>query len=78
MSLVKKILLATGIVFIVLQFIRPVHNKSSQVLATDISKVITIPDSVQIMLKNACYDCHSNNTNYPMVFKYSADGLVNG
>jgi hypothetical protein len=34
-------------------------------LATDISKIVSIPDSVQVVLKNACYDCHSNNTNYP-------------
>jgi hypothetical protein len=62
---VKKILLISGILFIALQFIRPVHNKSSQVLTTDISKVITIPDTVLTLLKNACYDCHSNNTDYP-------------
>ena len=24
-----------------------------------------MPDTVQILLKTACYDCHSNNTNYP-------------
>jgi Haem-binding domain len=65
MRLAKKILLVSGILFIVLQFIRPVHNKSGQVLTTDISKVITIPDTVLNVLKNACYDCHSNNTNYP-------------
>jgi hypothetical protein len=61
----KKILLISGILFITLQFIRPVHNKSWQVLTTDISNVATIPDTVLTMLKNACYDCHSNNTDYP-------------
>jgi len=65
MRLAKKILLVSGILFIVLQFIRPVHNKSGQILTTDISKVITIPDTVLNVLKNACYDCHSNNTDYP-------------
>jgi hypothetical protein len=49
-----------------MKFIRPVHNKSGQVLMTDISKVITIPDTVLTLLKNACYDCHSNNTYYPL------------
>jgi hypothetical protein len=61
----KKILLISGILFIALQFIRPVHNKSEQILTTDISKVATIPDTVLTLLKNACYDCHSNNTIYP-------------
>jgi hypothetical protein len=65
MNLAKKILSATGIIIIAFQFIQPAHNKSGQVLATDISKTVSIPDSVQIILKNACYDCHSNNTNYP-------------
>ncbi|MFA5814946.1 MAG: heme-binding domain-containing protein [Bacteroidales bacterium] len=65
MSLIKKILLVIGIVFIAIQFIQPAHNKSGQVLATDISKIVSIFDSVQAVLKNACYDCHSNNTNYP-------------
>lgn len=65
MSLAIKILLTVGIIFIALQFIQPVHNKSGQVLASDISKAVSISDSVQAVLKNACYDCHSNNTNYP-------------
>jgi hypothetical protein len=65
MRLAKKILFISVILFIALQFIRPVHNKKGQVQPTDISKVITIPDTVQILLKNACYDCHSNNTDYP-------------
>jgi hypothetical protein len=61
----KKILLISGILFIALQFIRPVHNKSGQILTTDISMVATIPDTVLTLLKNACDDCHSNNTDYP-------------
>jgi len=65
MSSIKKILFAIGILFIAIQFIRPPQNKSDQVLATDISKTISIPDNVQAIFKKACYDCHSNNTNYP-------------
>ena len=34
-------------------------------MTTDISKVIAIPDTVLTLLKNACFDCHSNNTDYP-------------
>lgn len=68
MSLIKKIVVPTGIifiVFIVIQFIQPAHNKSDLSLATDISKTISISDSLQIIIKNACYDCHSDNTDYP-------------
>jgi hypothetical protein len=64
-SRIKKRLFAIGVLLIAIQFVRPAHNKSDQVLATDISKMVTIADSVQTVLKNACYDCHSNNTNYP-------------
>ena len=65
MSLTKRILFATGVLFIVIQFAQPGHNKSGQVSTTDISKTVSISDSVQAILRNACYDCHSNNTNYP-------------
>ena len=65
MSNPKKILLAIGIVIIAIQFIHPAHNTSKQIMATDITKLVPVPDSVQTILKNACYDCHSNNTAYP-------------
>ena len=65
MSRLKKILLVSGVVFLAIQFIQPAHNKSGGLLVTDVSKMVSIPDSMQVILKNACYDCHSNNTNYP-------------
>ena len=65
MNRVKKILLAILIVLIVIQFIQPARNKSGQVLATDMAAMYKIPDTVQAVLKVACYDCHSNNTTYP-------------
>jgi len=65
MRTIKWVLLATGIIFIAIQFFRPARNKSAQASETDISRVVAIPDSVQLILQKACYDCHSNNTNYP-------------
>jgi hypothetical protein len=65
MSRIKKILLVILIVFIAIQFIQPERNYSGQVLPTDISNIYIIPENVHILLKNACYDCHSNNTDYP-------------
>ena len=69
MKRIKKILFVILfvilIVFIIIQFIRPARNTSGQVLQTDISKIYSIPQNVSSLLKNACYDCHSNNTNYP-------------
>lgn len=65
MSRTKKILLALLLLFIAIQFIRPAHNKSEQVQPTDFAKIYTVPDSIQIILRTACYDCHSENTHYP-------------
>lgn len=65
MNLVKKILLVLLAAFILMQFIQPARNNSRQVLPTDISRLYPFPDSVQTVLKTACYDCHSNRTYYP-------------
>ena len=65
MRIIKKILLALLIVFIGIQFIRPVRNESEQALSTDITKTFNIPDKVLNVMKISCYDCHSNNTRYP-------------
>lgn len=65
MNSLKKVLLAVGILVIIIQFIRPDQNKNGQVLKSDITKMLIVRDSVKNILKNACYDCHSNNTNYP-------------
>jgi len=50
---------------VAIQFIQPARNKSGQVLPTDITKTVNIPDEVADIFENSCYDCHSNNTRYP-------------
>ena len=65
MKAIKKIAFFLVIVFVGIQFIQPAHNKSGQVLPTDFTIVYTVPTNVQTILQNACFDCHSNNTNYP-------------
>jgi len=44
---------------------QPVKNDSNHIQDSDISKIVFIPDSVMYVLKNTCFDCHSNNTIYP-------------
>jgi hypothetical protein len=65
MNRTKKILsgLLTGLILI--QFIQPARNKSSELSSADIKKTFSIPGKVQLVLQISCYDCHSNNTNYP-------------
>ena len=65
MRVVKKILLGLLVVFIIIQFIQPARNKSNQVLLTDLTRTLNVPQHVQSILQSACYDCHSNNTSYP-------------
>lgn len=61
----KKIVLIVLVALLVIQLVQPARNVSNGVSATDISRVYRIPNSVQSVLKTACYDCHSNNTRYP-------------
>lgn len=65
MLMKKKILLVVAIVLIVIQFIHPTKNQQANILDSDITKVRSVPEDVQQLLKTACYDCHSNNTVYP-------------
>lgn len=65
MRFLKKILIALLVAFIIIQLIQPVRNASGLVASTDISKTVSVPENVKHVLKTACYDCHSNNTNYP-------------
>lgn len=64
MRLWKKTLLGFGVVFAIIQAIRPARNSSGQATA-DITKTVIVPDTVMGILKSSCYDCHSNNTRYP-------------
>ena len=76
MSWKKKILLAVLIVFVGIQFIQPARNKSGQVLPTDITKTVNIPDEVSDIFENSCYDCHSNNTRYPWYVNIQPMGWI--
>lgn len=65
MSSKKKILLGLSLVFIAIQFVHPALNKNSGERPDDFAKLFVVPVGVQSTLKNACYDCHSDNTIYP-------------
>jgi hypothetical protein len=54
------------VIFVLIQFYLPSKNQSiSQDFPNDITRLYTIPADIQIILRNACYDCHSNNSRYP-------------
>ena len=60
----KKILLALLIVFVGIQFVRPERNVSS-CDGTDFLELYEANEEVSNLVKNACYDCHSCQPNYP-------------
>lgn len=65
MKILKKILLILLIAFIAIQFFRPEKNIQTTASANDLTKHFEVPNDVQNILYRACYDCHSNHTNYP-------------
>ena len=65
MKVFKKILLFLLIVFVGIQFVPTTRNQSTEILDTAITKSFEVPQNIQTLLKKSCYDCHSNNTDYP-------------
>ncbi len=65
MKVVKKIALVLLIVFVGIQFIPTSRNQSDVVPATDFMMVNKVPKPITNKLQTSCYDCHSNNTQYP-------------
>lgn len=53
-----------GIALLIIQFIRPEKNNSADD-SFHISKNYPVSTEVNAILKTACNDCHSNNTEYP-------------
>ncbi len=63
-------------VLVLIQFYQPARNMDDgQVTSLDITDVMDIPSSVRLILKNSCYDCHSNNTDYPW-YSYIQPGRI--
>ena len=65
MKLLKIIGLVLLVVLVGLQFFPARTNHSSTVPSTDFIKTYKAPEQIVQTLHASCYDCHSNNTNYP-------------
>jgi hypothetical protein len=65
MKLFKCILFILAVIFILIQFIRPERNIGEVNPIHEITTTFAVPNDVQDILRNSCYDCHSNNTRYP-------------
>lgn len=61
----RKILYGLLAVLVIIQFIRPTRNNGEAAGPNDITQVVQVPAPVMTILKESCYDCHSNHTEYP-------------
>ena len=65
MKIVKIIALILLIVFVGIQFVPTERNQSNADFKTDFLIVNNTPEKIGVVLQTSCYDCHSNNTEYP-------------
>ncbi|GAL64585.1 heme-binding domain-containing protein [Algibacter lectus] len=65
MKIVKIIAWVALITFVVIQFFPVNYNQSETIPQTDFMLVNNVPATVKKSLQVSCYDCHSNNTQYP-------------
>lgn len=65
MKFLKIISLILLVAFVGIQFVPTTRNQSDTVPPTDFMVVHNVPETIQKKLQVSCYDCHSNNTQYP-------------
>lgn len=63
--MIKKISLGILTLLIAIQFV-PYEKNLSNEQQFDLTKSYSLPDNVQTILKSACNDCHTNQSNYPL------------
>ena len=64
-SILKKAAITAIVLLAVIQFFKTKENKSVQTSENAITQHYDVPENIQNILKISCYDCHSNNNNYP-------------
>lgn len=65
MKIVKIIPLILLVGFVGIQFVPTDLNQSDTVPKTDFLLVNNTQENISALLQESCYDCHSNNTEYP-------------
>ncbi|EGV43380.1 hypothetical protein BZARG_1778 [Bizionia argentinensis JUB59] len=65
MKMVKIIVLVLLVIFVGIQFVPSERNQSNLVPEADFLLVNHTPENIGKLLQVSCYDCHSNNTEYP-------------
>lgn len=61
----KKVLVILLVVFILIQFFPIDRTNPTPTPQLDFLTIKKTPESTATIIKNSCYDCHSNETKYP-------------
>ena len=69
MKIFKIIAVVLFILFVGIQFLPKQINKSQTISKADFLVANKVPANIKNKLLTSCYDCHSNNTNYPWYSK---------
>jgi hypothetical protein len=64
-KILKWILIALLIIVIGIQFIRPERTNPPVDQSKTIFATLDVPPNVRAILERSCFDCHSNNTQWP-------------
>ncbi len=65
MKIVKKILFILLALFLIAQFFKPEKNQGNIASIDAFLQETNPPENVKVILKETCYDCHSDVTRYP-------------
>ena len=65
MKFLKKILLLLFVAFVIAQFFGPEKNQGNLASIEPFLVETNPPEDVKLILKTACFDCHSDYTSYP-------------
>lgn len=76
MKRLKIIGLVLLVVLVGLQFFPTGTNHSTTIPSTDFVKTYKAPEDIAQTLQTSCYNCHSNNTDYPWYSKVQPVGWL--
>ncbi len=61
----RYIIIGLLVFLLIIQFVRPAKNNDVAETEKDYTHYVLASTEVTQVLKTACFDCHSNHTNYP-------------
>lgn len=72
----KKILIVLLVAFILIQFFRIDRTNPPVNKGMDFLTIKKTPESTANLIRNGCYDCHSNETKYPWYTNFQPVGWL--